>query len=289
MRRPILLLALIACSLALAQAPDDPNSTRGYLRTGKDLMFCLDKQNPMWRFEQDMATAIAQSLGRKADFFVHRQPLPSVDTAAQPLERTEMLRLFAHRCDVYPGLVGSTTPAFDYPADEQMFATRPYLKVSYVFVSRVKNIKSLTSLPKNVPLSMELRGLPAYFMYTLRNGRFTERPVKTAARLALDLKTGKAKAGLLFAPQLYSRSPNPGKEGMYVGPVKELPNMTWYVIAGVRRDRPTLRQQIDGAISRLIRRGEVAKLLTKHKLANPFIVPAAPNDTRPQSETFDEN
>lgn len=293
MRRTILISVLLTssvpASVALAQPPGQLSNPKGFLRTSKDLTFCLDQQNPMWKFEQDMAQAIAKALGRKADFFVHREPLPSIDTAPQPLDRIEMLRLFAHRCDIYTGLIGSTTPAFDYPADEQMYATRPYLKVSYVFVSRDKTIKTLTGLPKNVPVSLESRGLPTQLMYTLRKGRFTDRPVGTAARLASDLGTGKAASGIIFAPQLYARYPDPARNGMNVAAVKELPNMTWYVIAGVRRDRPTLRQQVDGAITRLIERGEVARLLQKHKLNNPYIVPAGARDARPKSESFDDD
>ena len=282
-------LFLLCAALGLAAAQQDPNSptsTVGPLRSSNTLTFCLDQQNPIWKFEQDMALAVARSLGRKAEFYIHRAPLPDMDTKAQPLDRTELMRLFAHHCDIYPGLVGSTTPAFDYPADEQMYATRPYLKVSYLFVSRAKGVQNLNTLPKTMPLSMERTGLPAYLMYATRKGQFTDRPVKTAARLVNDLTTQKTQAGLVFASQLYGRVPDLGKAGLSAQPVQGLPNMTWYVIYGLRRDRPSLRTQLDGAISRLISRGEVQKLLVKHGLARAGVEVAAISDQRPTSETF---
>ncbi len=281
-----LLLPLLLSGSALAQQdPSSPTSTTGFLRSSGTLVFCLDQQNPIWKFEQAMAQSVARSLGRKAEFYVHRTPLPDLDTAPQPLDRLELLRLFAHRCDIYPGLVGSTTPAFDYPADEQMYATRPYLKLSYLFASRDRAVTSLSQLPASAPLSMERNGLPAYFMYATRKGQFTDRPVTTAARLVQDLVTGKARAALLFAPQLYARYPDPAAKGVTASPVTQLPNMTWYVIYGLRRDRPSLRGQLDGALRRLISTGEVARLLKQFRLDRPGIVPASVTDARPQSES----
>jgi hypothetical protein len=274
---------------ALAQqSAQDLSSEVGPLRTGRGLTFCLDQQNPAWAFEKDMALALARSLGRPAEFYINRTAL-GIDDRAQPLDRSEIMRLFAHHCDVYTGLVGSTTPAFDYPADEQMYATRPYLKASYLFVTRDPAISSLAKLPKTAPLSMEGGGLPAYFMYTTRKGQFTDRRVSTAARLASDLVAGKAKQGLIFAPQLYSRVPDLAKAGLKAAPVTELPNMSWYVVLGVRRDRPSLRGQLDAAITRLIQKGEVAALLAKHKLNRSGIQVAAVSDRRPGSESFNND
>lgn len=283
-----LILSTALMSAVAQQSAFDPTSTSGPLRTGRGLTFCLDQQNPAWAFEKDLATAVAKSLGRPVDFYMHRTPLPDLDSRAQPLDRTELLRLFAHRCDVYPGLVGSTTPAFDYPADEQMYATRPYLKVSYLFVSRVPGVTSLSQLPKTAPLSMDRGGLPAYMMYTLRKGLFTDRAVTSPARLVSDLLTGKATAGLVFAPQLYARQPDLGKVNLSAAPITELPNMTWYVIYGVRRDRPSLRGELDSAIRRLIQKGDVQKLLAKHNLNRPGVEAAAVDAGRPKSESYDD-
>ncbi|WP_295820410.1 hypothetical protein [uncultured Deinococcus sp.] len=284
-----LVLLLLTGVGAAQQDPNSPTSTTGLLRSSSAMTFCLDQQNPIWKFEQDMAVAVARSLGRKAEFYLHRTPLPNLDTPAQPLDRTELMRLFAHRCDIYPGLVGSTTPAFDYPADEQMYATRPYLKVSYLFASRDRAVTNLATLPKTLPISMERNGLPAYLMYTTRRGQFTDRPVNTAGRLVSDLSTGTSKVGMVFASQLYGRVPSLDKVGLSARPVVGLPNMTWYVIYGLRRDRPSLRAQVDGAITRLIQRGEVQKLLAKHGLNRPGITPASVADRRPQSESFKDD
>lgn len=283
------ILAALLGGAGAQQDPNSPTSTTGLLRTGADLTFCLDQQNPMWRFEQALATQVAAALGRKAAFYVHRTPLPDVDASPQPLDRTELLRLFAHKCDVYPGLVGSTTPAFDYPADEQMYATRPYLKVSYLFVSRDPKVKTLAQLPKTLPISMERQGVPAYMMYATRRGQFTDRPVNTAARLVADLRGGQARVGVVFASQLYPRVPDLAKAGLSAQPVVGLPNMSWYVIYGLRRDRPALRSQLDGAITRLISRGDVQKLLVKYGLARPGLAAADVKDRRPQSETFKDD
>lgn len=289
MKRYFILALALASTGGAQQDPNSPTSTVGPLRSGSAMTFCLDQQNPIWKFEQDLAVAVARSLGRKAEFYVHRTPLPDVDTSPQPLDRTELMRLFAHRCDIYPGLVGSTTPAFDYPADEQMYASRPYLKVSYLFVSRDAKVQNLNQLPKTMPVSMERQGLPAYMMYATRRGQFTDRPLNTAARLVEDLKTGKARVGMVFASQLYARVPDLTKAGMSASPVTQLPNMNWYVIYGIRRDRPSLRTQIDGAVRRLIQKGEVQKLLSKYGLNRPGLAPANVNDQRPQSETFKDN
>lgn len=280
------LAGLLGGGVRAQQDPNSPTSTTGLLRTSPNLTFCLDQQNPMWQFEQELAVRVAAALGRKAEFYVHRTPLPSVDTSPQPLDRTELMRLFAHRCDVYPGLVGSTTPAFDYPADEQMYATRPYLKVSYLFASRDPKVRTLAQLPKTMPVSMERQGVPAYMMYATRRGQFTDRPVNTAARLVADLRGGQARVGMVFASQLYTRVPDLARAGLSAQPVVGLPNMSWYVIYGLRRDRPALRSQLDGAIARLISRGEVQRLLVKYRLARPGLAAAGVQDRRPQSETF---
>ena len=94
---------------------------------------------------------------------------------------------------------------------------------------------------------------------------------------------------MVFASQLYGRVPDLGKVGLSAQPVVGLPNMTWYIIYGLRRDRPSLRTQVDGAIARLIQRGEVQKLLAKHGLNRPGIAPASVADRRPQSESFKDD
>lgn len=275
----------LALSFSLAQAPALPQEypfPNRFLSTSKDLTFCLDKQNPLWRLQQRIAEEIAKALGKPAKFYVHREA--EREAMPQPVERREFQVLLASRCDVYMGLLGSTTPAFDYPADEQMLATRPYYKTRYLLVTRDPQITSLSKIPRGGQLGMVSGSVPYLLLYRQLSGKVSIYPTVSAQDLLAHLKSGKLQAGILFAPVFFGAE-DPAKSGFSAFPLNGIPNLEWYVIAAVARDRPTLRSQLDGAIGKLLSSGQMAKLLKEFGLPEQFFSPTSPTERRPQSES----
>ncbi|MBO1436571.1 transporter substrate-binding domain-containing protein [Meiothermus sp. CFH 77666] len=268
--------------LAWAQPQEYPFPNR-FLKTDRALTFCLDKQNPLWPLEERVAQELARTLGRPARFYIHREAQTNLSAPPIPVTRREFQVLLARYCDVYMGLLGSTTAAFDYPADEQMLATRPYYRSRYVLVSRQAD--GLNQVPKNEPIGIVGRSLPYNLILRQFPGRYNLAPVINSAVLARKLLSGEFKHGVIFAPALYALERNPAQKGLKVGSLEGLPNTDWYVIAAVARDRVTLRDQLDRAIERLLKSGRMARLIQQENLPTAFFTPTAPNEQRPQSES----
>lgn len=268
--------------LVWAQPQEYPFPNR-FLKADRALTFCLDKQNPLWSLEERVAQELARALGRQPRFYIHREARTNPSAPPIPVTRREFQVLLARYCDVYMGLLGSTTAAFDYPADEQMLATRPYYKSRYVLVSRQAG--SLNQVPKNEPIGIVGRSLPYNLILRQYPGRFNLSPVINSEVLARKLLSGEFKHGVIFAPALYALERNPAQKGLKVSGLEGLPNTDWYVIAAVARDRVTLRDQLDRAIERLLRSGRMARLIQQENLPTALFTPTAPNEQRPQSES----
>jgi len=281
MRALRLLTPLILGGLAVAQPQEYPFPNR-FLKTDRALTFCLDKQNPIWPLEEQVAKELARLLGLPAKFHIHREAQGNLEAPAIPVTRREFQILLARFCDVYMGLLGSTTAAFDYPADEQMLATRPYYKTHYLFVSRQAN--SLNQVPKGEPVGIVGRSLPYNLILRQYPGRFNLAPVLNSETLARKLLSGELKHGIIFAPALYGLERNPAQKGLRVSSLEGVPNSEWYVIAAVARDRPTLRNQLDQAIGRLLQSGRMSSILQQQRLPTAFFKSTSPNEQRPQSE-----
>lgn len=280
----LLLTSLGLASFALAQGlPQEYPFPSRFLKTDKALTFCLDKQNPIWPLEEAIAKELGRLLGRPVKFYVHRE---SSKNEGPPLRATrrEFQVLLARYCDVYMGLLGSTTPAFDYPADEQMLATRPYYKIRYVFVTRRSEVTSLKQAPRDLPIGV-VHGSIAYNLIQRQIGaRITLYPVINPELLARKLLSGELQAGVILASVLYGIDRNPESRGIKVRPITEIPNAEWYVIGAVARDRVSLRDQLDGAIQKLLETGRVKALITQMGLPLAYFSPTSPNERRPKSE-----
>jgi hypothetical protein len=279
------LTPLLLGGLVLAQPQEYPFPNR-FLKTDRALTFCLDKQNPIWPLEEQVAQELARTLGLPAKFYIHREAPTNPEAPAIHVTRREFQILLARYCDVYMGLLGSTTAAFDYPADEQMLATRPYYKVRYVFVSR--QVRGLNQVPKGEPIGIVGRSLPYNLIVRQYPGRFNLTPVPNSATLARKLIAGEFKHGVILASALYGLEKNPTQKGLKVENLKGVPNTEWYVIAAVARDRVTLRNQLDQAIARLLQSGRMNSVIQQQGLPVAFFRPASPTDQRPQSEKDDD-
>ncbi|MCS7069594.1 MAG: transporter substrate-binding domain-containing protein [Meiothermus sp.] len=279
-------LALLLSGAVWAQPQEYPFPNR-FLKTDRALTFCLDKQNPLWPLEEQVARELARLLGRPAKFYIHREAQPNPSAPPIPVTRREFQVLLARYCDVYMGLLGSTTAAFDYPADEQMLATRPYYKSRYLFVSR--QFSKLGQVPKTEPIGIVGRSLPYNLILRQQPGRYSLYPVVSSETLAQRLLSGELRHGIIFAPALYGLEKNPEQKGLQVSALEGIPNTDWYVIAAVARDRVTLRDQLDQAIQRLLQSGRMAGLVRQQGLPTAFFTPTSPTEKRPESESNDDN
>jgi len=187
------------------------------------------------------------------------------------------------------GLLGSTTAAFDYPADEEMLATRPYYKTRYVFVSRKSGVNSMRQAPKDLPIGVVGRSLPYNLILRQMGSRVTLYPVVSSEALARKLLSGELQAGIILASALYGLERNPQSKGLDVSPITEIANAEWYVIAAVARDRVSLRSQLDQAIQRLLQTGRMETLIKQAGLPLAYFTPVSPTEQRPESEKNDND
>ncbi len=281
-------LVVLLLSLARVQGlPQEYPFPNRFLKTDKSLTFCLDKQNPIWPLEEAVAKELGRLLGRPVKFYVHRE---NSNNQSPPIRvtRREFQVLLARYCDVYMGLLGSTTAAFDYPADEQMLATRPYYKTRYVFVSRKSGVNSLRQASKDLPIGVVGRSLPYNLILRQMGSRVTLYPVVNSEQLARKLLSGELQAGVILASALYGLERNPQSKSLSVSPLTEIANADWYVIAAVARDRVSLRGQLDQAILKLLQTGRMETLVKQAGLPLAFFTPVSPTEQRPKSEKDDD-
>jgi ABC-type amino acid transport substrate-binding protein len=285
----VVLLAAVGTAQAQSDSPIGYPFPQGHLRTGPEVTFCLDKRNPTWKVQQAIAREIAWQMGRPAEFHVHKEA-PDDPTRFHPAStRQEFLVLLANYCDAYMGLPGSTTAAFDYPADEEMLASRPYYRASFVLVSRDPAVDTLADFGTADTVGFQGRGVPYMLAVKMRPDQFAIERFQSSAALADALKTGAVDHGVVYGPTLFDRVPKPDKHGLHVQPVTSLPNMDWFVFAGLRSDRPTLRQKVDEAIVALLQRGRIGQILDEHGWPSDVFRPAEIDAKLPDDDFGDED
>lgn len=289
----IRMMALIAAITVLgaggAQAqgaayPTEYPFPKGHLRTGQELIFCIDKRNPMWEVQQDIARELAWQLGREPAFHVTYEADQEPKGYTPAATRKEFLVLLASKCDVYMGLPGSINAAFDYPADEEMLATRPFYRSRFVLVSRQGEIDSVDDVPADLPFGLQARGIPYMLLLTMRPDSVTPRRYVNDAELVEALRSGEVEAGIVYAPELYSRIPEPEKAGLQVHTIESIPNMEWFIVGSIRQGRPALRQKVDEAITRLLQQDRVGRILASHGLPLEVFEPARPGEELPDDD-----
>ncbi|WP_435101461.1 substrate-binding periplasmic protein [Arhodomonas sp. AD133] len=277
------LMTLLPGIVAAADYPTQYPFPQSRLQSGPEIRFCIDKRNPTWSTQKAIAEEIALSLGRPTEFYVtHKASEASGYQVAST--RKEFLVHLATHCDAYMGLPGSTTAAFDYPADEEMLASRPYYRTSFVLVSRDPDVSSLTNLPSDALLALQGRGVPYLLLMTTRPDSVQVKRFQSTEAIVSALLAGEVDHGVVYAPQLYAQVEDPAAEGLHVHPVTSLPNMDWYVFVGLRSDRPTLRQKFDDAIVRLLENGRLARILADHSLPTEVFQPAAVDAELPDDD-----
>ncbi len=286
--RSILAAVVLLAAATAAQAQSGPPLAypfpEGNLRTSPEITFCLDKRNPTWKVQKAIAQEIAWQTGRPAKFHIHKEK-PDDPTRFHPAStRQEFLVLLAKYCDAYMGLPGSTTAAFDYPADEEMLASRPYYRASFVLVSRDPAVDTLADFGANDTVGFQGRGVPYMLAVKMRPDQFAIDRFQSSAALADALKTGAVDHGVVYAPAFFDRVPKPAEHGLHVQPVTSLPNMDWFVFAGIRSDRPTLRQKMDAAIVALLQRGRIGQILEEHGWPSNVFRPAEIDAELPEDE-----
>ena len=258
------------------------------LQTGPELRFCIDKRDPTWRAQQAIAEEIALSVGRPAVFHVTREE-DERGGYQMATTRKEFLVRLATQCDAFMGLPGSTTAAFDYPADEEMLASKPFFRTGFQLVSRDPSVRSLSDLTPDDQVALQGRGVPYLLLMTTRPDSVQVRRYQSSDAIISALRAGEVNHAIVYAPQLYGEWADPESEGFGVYPVTTLPNMEWYVFAGLRSDRPTLRQQFDRAISRMLANGRMGEILAENGLPAGAFTPAAPEAIIPDDDFGDDD
>lgn len=282
------LMTLVPGIVAAADYPTQYPFPQSWLQPGPEIRFCIDKRDPTWSTQKAIAEEIALSLGRPAEFYVTHKA-SAADGYQAVSTRKEFLVHLATHCDAYMGLPGSTTAAFDYPADEEMLASRPYYRTSFVLVSRDPGVSRLTDLSGDARLALQGRGVPYLLLMTTRPDSVQVKRFQSTEAIVSAFLGGEVDHALVYAPQLYAQVEDPAAEGFHVHPVTSLPNMEWYVFAGLRSDRPTLRQKFDEAIVRLLENGRIGRILADHGLPTEVFQPAAVDATLPDDDFGDDD
>ena len=289
--RAVLIAVLLLAVSAPVSAKDYPDQypfPNSRLQTDPNLRFCIDKRDPTWRAQQAIAEEIALSVGRPVNFVVTRE---EEDRSGYQMvaTRKEFLVRLATQCDAFMGLPGSTTAAFDYPADEEMLASQPFFRTGFQLVSRDSSVDSLTDLSSDDVLALQGRGVPYLLLMTTRPDSVTVKRYQSSDAIVSALKDGEVDYAVVYAPPLYAGIPNLDSQGLSAHPVTSLPNMEWYVFAGLRSDRPTLRQKFDQAISRMIETGRMAEIITDSGFSTAAFQPAAADAVLPDDDFGDDD
>ena len=289
--RAVLIAVLLLAVSAPVSAKDYPDQypfPNSRLQTDPNLRFCIDKRDPTWRAQQAIAEEIALSVGRPVNFVVTRE---EKDRSGYQMvaTRKEFLVRLATQCDAFMGLPGSTTAAFDYPADEEMLASQPFFRTGFQLVSRDSSVDSLTDLSSDDVLALQGRGVPYLLLMTTRPDSVTVKRYQSSDAIVSALKDGEVDYAVVYAPPLYAGIPNLDSQGLSAHPVTSLPNMEWYVFAGLRSDRPTLRQKFDQAISRMIETGRMAEIITDSGFSTAAFQPAAADAVLPDDDFGDDD
>ncbi|MEX0448195.1 transporter substrate-binding domain-containing protein [Spiribacter sp. 221] len=283
-----ILLAFAATTTSANDYPTQYPFPDSRLQTGPELRFCIDKRDPTWRAQQAIAEEIALSVGRPATFFVTREE-DERGGYQMASTRKEFLVRLATQCDAYMGLPGSTTAAFDYPADEEMLASQPFFRTGFQLVSRDPSVESLTDLSPDDQLGLQGRGVPYLLLMTTRPDSVQVKRYRSSDAIVSALRAGEVDHAVVYAPQLYGEMADPESEGFGVHPVTSLPNMEWYVFAGLRSDRPTLRQKFDRAIARMLESGRMGEILADNGLPAGAFKPAAADAVIPDDDFGDDD
>ncbi|AUB78634.1 hypothetical protein BBH56_05675 [Spiribacter roseus] len=268
--------------------PDQYPFPNSRLQTSPELRFCIDKRDPTWRAQQAIADEIALSVGRPANFVVTREE-EERSGYQMVATRKEFLVRLATQCDAFMGLPGSTTAAFDYPADEEMLASQPFFRTGFQFVSSESSVEGLTDLSADDVLALQGRGVPYMLLMTTRPDSVTVKRYQSSDAIASALKQGEVDHAIVYAPPLYAEITDLESEGLSAHPVTSLPNMEWYVFAGLRSDRPTLRQKFDQAISRMIETGRMEEIITEAGFSADAFQPAAADAILPDDDFGDDD
>ncbi|KAF0284192.1 hypothetical protein BA898_07510 [Spiribacter roseus] len=278
----------VSAPVSAKDYPDQYPFPNSRLQTSPELRFCIDKRDPTWRAQQAIADEIALSVGRPANFVVTREE-EERSGYQMVATRKEFLVRLATQCDAFMGLPGSTTAAFDYPADEEMLASQPFFRTGFQFVSSESSVEGLTDLSADDVLALQGRGVPYMLLMTTRPDSVTVKRYQSSDAIASALKQGEVDHAIVYAPPLYAEIPDLESEGLSAHPVTSLPNMEWYVFAGLRSDRPTLRQKFDQAISRMIETGRMEEIITEAGFSADAFQPAAADAILPDDDFGDDD
>lgn len=278
----------VSAPVSAKDYPDQYPFPNSRLQTSPELRFCIDKRDPTWRVQQAIADEIALSVGRPANFVVTREE-EERSGYQMVATRKEFLVRLATQCDAFMGLPGSTTAAFDYPADEEMLASQPFFRTGFQFVSSESSVEGLTDLSADDVLALQGRGVPYLLLMTTRPDSVTVKRYQSSDAIASALKEGEVDHAIVYAPPLYAEIPDLESEGLSAHPVTSLPNMEWYVFAGLRSDRPTLRQKFDQAISRMIETGRMEEIITEAGFSADAFQPAAADAILPDDDFGDDD
>lgn len=262
-----------------------PNS---YLKSGSEIRYCIDRRNPNWEAHEAIAEEIAFNMGRPSEIHVAYKESDRTDGYQPAASRQEFLVMLARYCDAFMGLPGSTTAAFDYPADEEMLASRPFYTARFVLVSRDASVERLSDLGDDEPLGLHGRGVPYMLLMDTRPDSVTVARYNSSSGIISALDNGEIDHAVVYGPRFSESVPNPSDAGYTVNPVTSIPNMEWYVFAGLRSDRPTFRDEFDRAIERMLKNGRMQEILAENRMPAPTFQPAEPDAELPDDDFGDD-
>lgn len=260
MRRCRILVAVAAMLLAGAEAS---------AQADRPLRFCAARHNlplsadhPPSGVELEVAHAVAQHLGREAEF-VWREPD----------EEGQEEGVLQGRCDAALGVMVETDGIAGNPPLPGVTRTRPYYGAGYVLIHRpgTRPVQTLGEL-KDTRIAVETESVP---IYTLKLRGQPVHALFSSDAVIKAVADGRVDYGYLWGP-VAARLLNGRKDVVIASGFR--PEDRWNFALAVRDEDTEIRTKLNEAIAMLVRAGVISDLFARHGV--PYLTP----EQRPASE-----
>lgn len=252
----MLLIGFSLVDCVSAQVPFLPGDDQiGRPNDQSNLSYCIDKRDPAWTVDSQIAAAIASALLLN----------PEQHLIEDPATRQDLDLLYRHlreECRLYFGF--KLLPEV-YP--DWLNVSRAYYEVGYVFVTKNSDWKRLADIPRDQPLGPTLGTAADFRLITFlkeqsEDQRWPRFPMPSDADGVRGVLEGKVAAALVWAPSFYDlRQADAAVAGLHVIASDPLPEERLPVGAVMLRGDDFLHNQVDEAIAALLSDGTIADLL----------------------------
>ena len=261
------LALLLLAAPALAQTPFLPDEEKfGRPADQDNLSYCVDKRDPAWEVDAQIAEAIASAL------LLNPQP-HYIEDQANRADLDQLYRQLLGDCRLF---LGFKLIADVYP--DWLTISHAYYQVSYVFVTADPSWTKLGDIPRDRALGPSLATsadfqLVAFLKAQPVDQRWPRYPMASDADALKAVMEGRVAAALVWAPSFYAlKKSDPAMAALRVIASDPLPTEQLPVGAVMLSGDSFLRDSLDQAIAALTQDGTIAGIL--EKAGFPATVPA---------------